>query len=705
MQQATTITHDLILLGAGHAHVEVLRRAAMRPIPGVRITLIAREANTPYSGMLPGLLRGEVDRDTAHIDCARLAAAAGARLVVAGADSIDLAGRRIGFADRPAIGFDLLSINIGGLPVMPDNGGIPVKPIGQFIARLAQMEADLPAGARIAVVGAGAAGVELVLALAARFAGRYRLALVGRDAEPLPQAPRFLREEVRTALVAAGVEIVNGVSATRRDGRRLVLSDGSALDIGEAIWTTGVAGPALLRAAGLAVDDAGCARVGATLECIGQYGIFAAGDCATLDGAARPKAGVWAVRAGVILDTNIRRLVAGSALQSWRPQCGALAIIGLGHGQAVAWRGPFTLSGSLAWRWKQHIDRRWMAMYQSLRPMMDAAAMRCAGCGAKISADTLAEALAGLAEPPRHDIPVGLAAPDDAAVTIPPPGMALVQSVDHFRAFIDDPFVFGAIAAAHALSDIHAMGAKPWTALAIVALPFMHGRAMGEDLRAMMLGAHAVLTADGCALIGGHSAEGAEAGMGFAVTGLSPLGQIWRKSGLEVGDALILTKPLGTGLILAGQMRGLARADWLMAAIATMRRTNHDAAEIFRAHGVRACTDITGFGLIGHAMEMLDASDVHGVINPDLVPALPGALELAAMGVESSLATANRGVHFLPDTPRAALLVDPQTSGGLLAGVAASRAAACVFALRAAGHDAAIIGEITGVSDPGLRLG
>ena len=220
MQQATPVTHDLILLGAGHAHVEVLRRAAMHPIPGVRITLIAREANTPYSGMLPGLLRGETDAQAAHIDCARLAAAAGARLVVAGADSIDLVGRRIGFADRPAIGFDLLSINIGGLPVMPDNGGIPVKPIGQFIARLAQMEADLPAGARIAVVGAGAAGVELVLALAARFAGRYRLALVGRDAEPLPQAPRFLREEVRTALVAAGVEIVNGVSATRRDGRR-----------------------------------------------------------------------------------------------------------------------------------------------------------------------------------------------------------------------------------------------------------------------------------------------------------------------------------------------------------------------------------------------------------------------------------------------------------------------------------------------------
>ena len=701
MQQA--ISHDLILLGAGHAHVEVLRRVAMHPIPGLRITLIAREVNTPYSGMLPSLLRGEADFAAAHIDCARLAAAAGARLVVAAAERIDLAARRVGFADRPAMGFDLLSINIGGIPVMPPGGGVPVKPIGQFLARLAQLEADLPPGSRIAVVGAGAAGVELSLALAARFAGRFRLALIGRDAEPLAQAPAILRQEVRTALVAAGIEVLNGVGATTFAAGRLALSDGSAIEVGAAIWATGVVGPALLRASGLVVDDAGCARVDATLACLGQHGIFAAGDCATLDGAARPKAGVWAVRAGVVLDTNIRRLVAGKALRQWHPQRGALAIVGLGQHRAVAWRGPFTLSGTLAWRWKQLIDRRWMAMYHALRPMMAEAEMRCAGCGAKISAETLAEALAGLAGAPRDDIPVGLAAADDAAVTLPPPGMALVQSVDHFRAFIDDPYVFGAIAAAHALSDIHAMGAKPWTALAIVALPFMHGRAMGEDLRAMMLGAHEVLKSDGCALIGGHSAEGAEAALGFAVTGLAPLGAIWRKSGLRVGDALVLTKPLGTGIILAGHMRGLTRAAWLLGAIASMRRTNRDAAGIFRAHGVAACTDITGFGLIGHVMEMLEASQVQAVINPDLVPVLPGALELAGAGVESSLAPANRGAHELPTTARVSLLVDPQTSGGLLAGVAASRAAACVAALRAAGHDAAIIGQVTKGS--GLRLG
>ena len=703
MQQAVPIANDLVLLGAGHAHVEVLRRAALRPVPGLRITLIAREPHTPYSGMLPGLLRGAHSFDAAHIDCARIAAAAGARLLVAAADSIDLARRRIGFVDRPPVSFDLLSINVGGTPAMASGGGLPVKPIGQFLDRLARLEATCPPGARIAVVGAGAAGVELTLALAARFAGRFRLALVGSAHEPLAAAPRTVRDAVRDALLASGVEVLNEVTAMRLDRGQLALSDRSALEVAEVIWATGVVAPALLATSGLAVDATGCAIVAPTLLCEGQHGIFAAGDCASLLGAPRPKAGVWAVRAGAVLDDNLRRQLAGKPLRAWRPQTDALAILDLANGRAVAWRGMLGFAGTLALAWKQRIDRRWMAMYDM--PTMTQDPMRCAGCGAKLGAEALAEALAGLAEPARPDIPLGLAGADDAAITLPPPGLAVVQSVDHFRAFLDDPYVFGAIAAAHALSDIHAMGAQPWTALAIAGLPFMQGRRMGEDLRAMMLGAIEVLREDGCALIGGHTAEAAEAALGFAVTGLVAPDRAWRKSRLRPGDALILTKPLGTGIILAGQMRGLTKARWLMGAIASMRQSNRLAAEILRANDIVACTDVTGFGLLGHLMEMLAASGVRAVVQPDAVPVLPGALELAADGVESSLAASNRGVLDLPAGPRGAVLIDPQTSGGLLAGVAGERAEACLAALRAAGMAAAMIGQVVDADGPGLRLG
>ena len=144
MQSVAPITTDLVLLGAGHAHVEVLRRFAMRPEPGVRLTLIAREPHTPYSGMLPGLIRGEYGFDQAHIDLAPLASAAGARLILAEATGIELAARSVAVAGRPAVEFDLLSIDVGGVPAMPDGGGVPVKPIGQFLDRLAVLEASLP---------------------------------------------------------------------------------------------------------------------------------------------------------------------------------------------------------------------------------------------------------------------------------------------------------------------------------------------------------------------------------------------------------------------------------------------------------------------------------------------------------------------------------------------------------------------------------
>jgi selenide,water dikinase len=287
---------------------------------------------------------------------------------------------------------------------------------------------------------------------------------------------------------------------------------------------------------------------------------------------------------------------------------------------------------------------------------------------------------------------------------LPPAGMAVVQSVDHFRAFLDDPFVFGEIAAAHALSDLHAMGARPWTALAVAAVPYTSGDKMRVELANMLEGASGVLAADGCALVGGHSAEAAEPALGFAVTGLADPARLLLKSGLRPGDVLVLTKPLGTGIVLAGHMRGLVRAGWLTVAIQSMRTSSGAASRILREHGAVACTDVTGFGLAGHLLEMLRASQMAAVLWAERLPILPGALELAARGVESTLAPANR--RLLPGVgadARTALLFDPQTSGGLLAGIAPDRVEACLTTLRAAGIAAAVIGTVEH-GDAAIRL-
>jgi selenide,water dikinase len=491
-------------------------------------------------------------------------------------------------------------------------------------------------------------------------------------------------------LVDANVEVVFGVTAGALQNGRLALSDGSSIDADAALWATGVVGSPMLAAAGLACDQSGCIRVHPTLASVSHPQVFAAGDCATIEGKPRPKAGVWAVRAGAPLAENLRRAIRRQKLKPWKPQKHALAILGLGRGRAVAWRNGLAAHGRLVWRIKDHIDKRWMRMYSDIRmPMAETDPMRCGGCGAKVSAEVLASVLATL---PEQFGPNLLDGRDDAAVVRPPAGKLLVQSVDHFRAFLDDPYVFGQIAAAHALSDIYAMGAEPWTALAIASVPYADTHRMRSDLSAMLIGATEVLRADGCTLVGGHSAEAAELALGFSVTGLVGAGAVIRKGGLSPGDRLILTKPLGTGIVLAGHMRGLTRSAWLLAAIASMRITNAEAGRIIRNFQPRAMTDITGFGLAGHLREMLNESEMAAILWADALPALPGARELAARGIESTLAAANRA--WLGQVPGDALLVDPQTSGGLLVGVPANRAAACVAALQNAGLGAAEIGAI-----------
>jgi hypothetical protein len=235
MQPQAPIKTDIVLLGAGHAHVEVLRRFAMRPEPGVRLTLIGREPETPYTGMLPGLIRGNYTFEQAHIDLAPLSAWARARLILAEATDIDLAARRVAMTGRPDVPFDLLSIDVGGEPAMPQGAGITVKPIGQFLGQLSALESELHSGARIAVVGGGAGGTELALALAWRYRGLARIVLVCDAAEPLAGAPSYARSVARSALVDAGVELVCGVRAGEWADGRLALSDGSFLEVATAV--------------------------------------------------------------------------------------------------------------------------------------------------------------------------------------------------------------------------------------------------------------------------------------------------------------------------------------------------------------------------------------------------------------------------------------------------------------------------------------
>ncbi|MDW8469814.1 MAG: selenide, water dikinase SelD [Burkholderiales bacterium] len=289
-----------------------------------------------------------------------------------------------------------------------------------------------------------------------------------------------------------------------------------------------------------------------------------------------------------------------------------------------------------------------------------ASAMRCGGCGAKVSASALARALAAIGPRARADVLVGLADPDDAAVLRVPAGKALVHSVDFFRAPLDDPFRFGKIAANHALGDIYAMGGEPFAAAAIVTLPPGLEAKVEDTLFQLLAGAVEVLDEAGCALVGGHSAEGRELALGFAVNGLvdEHLRGLLRKRGMQPGDALVLTKPIGTGTLLAAHARLAARGRWLEAALAAMCQSSRHAARSLVAHGARACTDVTGYGLLGHLLEMVEPSGVAAELRLGALPLLEGAEETGGGGArqlasagEPALCPRARGAARARDPP------------------------------------------------------
>ncbi len=712
MPMASPPVRDLLLVGGGHTHVQVLRSLGMQPIAGVRVTLLTREIRSPYSGMLPGHIAGVYSRDDMHVDLLPLCHRAGVRLIHGEVMGLDVENRLILVSGRPPIAFNWLSLNSGALPQAPARG-IAVKPIGRFLPAWDRARASLPAAASVAVVGAGAGGVELAFALLTARPD-LQLSIVGRQWMPgfSARAGKLLRQQA----MARGMALVLGVEAKDFIGDRLHLADGTSLAAHEVFWVTDVGAPEWLRTSTLKTDDRGFVVVDETLRSVSHPQVLAAGDVACLRGQERAKSGVFAVRAGPILTHNLRAIPAGTSLQRYRPQQHFLRLLGTGDGSAVAAKWGLAVSGRLMWRWKDWIDREFMQRFRNLpAPMKTAAAvlpeamqrdvpdlMRCGGCGAKLGADLLQRVLARLPIKSRAGVLLGIG--DDAAEIVAN-GSVLV-STDGLRSMVDDPYRFGRIVTHHNLNDLYAMGAIPTSAVALATIPLMGEQLMEEELTALLTGVVDVLEAHDVPLVGGHSAEGAELFLGLTVTGRrGPV--TFTKSGLKPGQQLILTKPIGTGVILAAAMRGLPVADALAEAMLAMDASNAAAVDILVESGATGVTDVTGFGLLGHLAEMLRASHVGACVAVESVPTLTGAQALLASGVRSSLQANNEQVladFVVNGDLDARLLCDPQTSGGLLAGVPNDRAQACVDRLHAAGFvHAVVIGEVTTGSNELIR--
>lgn len=711
------LASHLVLAGGGHSHALLLQQWLMRPQlrpARSQITLVNRHSTALYSGTLPALVAGLVQPGAASIDLRRLATRAGVTWVEAEIEGLDPARRELRLRGRPPLRFDRLSLDVGAVTACPAaGGGQAVKPLEPFLAWLEGQRPPAP----VRIRGGGAAAVELALALRAR--------------------------GLAPCLLLRGRQLRLGSPAANRLGERLLAEAGIALRREAApqepadLVCTGSRAPAWLAAAGLPVDPAsGRVLTEASLEVIGHGGLFASGDCGLVAAAPRPASGVWAVRAAPLLARNLRRSLEGPAapLHRWRPQPWALQLLGDGGAsgagpRAVAFWGPWAWGPHpWLWRWKRHLDQRFLVRLAAAGGMAagpfpsptdsssasvaygGGAAMACRGCAAKLAAAPLQRALARL---PGARAPGG---PEDAPLVATLAGGALLlQSVDGFPALVADPFLNARLTTLHACGDLWASGAAVASVQALVTLPEAEEPLQEEWLLHTLAGVRSVLDPLGARLLGGHTLvgrDGAGLALALCVNGTTPPAWHWGKGPLRPGDALLLAGPLGSGVLFAAAMAGEGETAWLDGALARMQRSQAPLVAILAAHGCRACTDITGFGLLGHLGEMLQASPgaAHWVVELEAgaLPAYPGALELLGRGWSSSLAPANAQALALLEGPvrlRQAgsgaaaaclgLLVDPQTCGPLLAALPAAQAAAALEAMRRAGFaEAAVVGRV-----------
>jgi selenide,water dikinase len=715
--------------------VLLIRKWAMRGLPGVRLTLVSSDSHSPYSGMLPGLIAGHYTADEIHVDLRLLCSWAGVRFVEDTMVDLDLVSRQIQFKNRPPMDFDACSLDTGSTPDLSVKGAseasTPVKPVFNFHKRWQRILARVNDSGKnpmsIGVVGSGAGGFELIMAM--RHALPNTLVKCHwflRGKLPLRGRPSKVGEIAKSSAERQGVEVITDVDVVEVAKGELRATDGRIFKLDEILWCTSAVGPKWASRTDMELDKRGFVHTNQYLQSVSHPFVFATGDIGTQKDTPSAKAGVFAVRQAPVLYENIRRYLLQQPLEVYTPQKDFLSLMATGGKRAIASRGPFAIEADWVWRWKDHIDRSFMrrfvdlpAMKNENNPILPEALrdpklgtltnnpMKCKGCGAKVSASVLSDVIQSLNIVQRTDVLSGVSqAADTAVVTLP--SYTLVQSVDLINAIVDDAYILGRIAALHALSDVVTVNAIPHSAQVLVSLPTATESISKRDLTQLMAGLVDALNEENCVLLGGHTTEGSELSIGVVINATQTTGSNEKIladhiPGPADDDVLILTQGLGTGILFAGLMQQKGKGRNIHKALKSMQTSNRGAAELLRQHGALGITDITGFGLLGHLDSLLQgfSSDIGAHLTLESVPMLTGAKALSKQGVRSTLWQSNSrildrvAVSERADKDHLSLLCDPQTSGGLLAIVPSEQQQLSVAALQGAGYSqASVIGSI-----------
>ena len=630
----------LVLIGGGHTHALLLKYWCMKPSmrPNGLISLINENRDSLYSGMIPGLIAQVYKYEDINIDLQSLADRSGVSFIQAKVTGVNVTNQYVSLSNRASIPFKYLSLNVGSESKDIRVEGQLISGIKPLKNALRLIEINDEYGNNkycppFYILGCGAAGLEISLSLRRRWKQR-RIIIYSKK-------PNKYTKAFKTELINARIEVIFQEPKLNKDSNALICTGGRISQ-----W---------VKESGLWVNEQGRIITNTDLRALHTDNIFATGDCGVIKDYERPQSGVWAVKATQILAQNLKRLYINKPLLSWQPQKDALQLISQPSTKRdimeawIIWGSIIIGPNLLIWKWKERIDKNFISKFRFQMSMNDKK-MDCRGCAAKLAAQPLRRALekAGVDKLGED--------PEDARII----DNYLLQSVDGFPALISDPWLNARLTTMHACSDLWACGAKVRSAQVIITLPKLKEEEQEYLLSQCLSGIRSALEEQQAELIGGHTIESRDLAPKVAATGIQiglcingdirPSEHYWRKGGCQKGDILFLSRPLGVGVLFAGAMHAKTKPHHINQAISTMTRSQHSLInclrkfEEFYPDSIHACTDITGFGLLGHLSEMLNSSrdSLTATINLSALPVLDGAIDLLMQGHESSLAPSNK---------------------------------------------------------------
>lgn len=718
MQTGEFIQSEIILIGGGHAHSVCLKKFAMKPIQGARLTLISDVYYAPYSGMLPGFIAGHYEFSQMHIDLPKLCQISNARFIFGKVNGLDIQNQKIHLESGLSLNFDICSINIGSTPKQDHeffSYGTMVKPISRFIEEwqtFLTILPSLPNPAKIIIMGVGAGGIELACAISYRLQKRVSITLIDTAQIILSDFSHKLRQKIFKHLQRQNIRIISGAKIYQINSSCIILDSGS-ISYDKLFWVSSAQASGWPQKAGFQCDPSGFIYTHSTLQTLSHPMIFAVGDASHILGAPRPKAGVFSVRQGKDLYQNLIALLTDKKLKAHKPQKNFLRLVALGSKKAAAYRSIYLGSGHLWWVLKDYIDQKFMRKFWQVptkfMPARRSTTLsvkgftdnqknfqtRCLGCATKLPSSDLRQTFTQFSHHPA-------CAPnfsDEDAYFIESINKLLI-SVDTIPAPLSDPYIAGKIALIHSFNDIIARNGQAHSALVSLALPGANSKALLNDFNLAMTAIMDELQLLNAKLIGGHTYIGEQLALTITANGICQ-SKPWIKKNLSIGDCLILTKPLGSGILLAAHMRSQLSANNLQNLLSSMLASHHKILDCPYKEYIHASTDITGFGLIGHLSEMLQMDQKISLWQNSL-PIFNGVREAIDKQITSSAHLANYAssisqIANIENFKESAVLFDPQTSGGLVFSVPRLYAEKIVAWIRSntSCQKASIIGEIT----------